>query len=341
MLSRAHPFGYADPRRLHSEGRQARTLLDNARAALAQGLGVRAEEVVLTSSGTVAVHLGLLGLMEYADGLVAGAADHSAVLETGRWLAGKGKGFRTVPVDRLGRCDPADLRGEPGEVVAWAPTNHEVGTRQEPPGNHSGPVFLDARASGGRLPLPDRWDVAALSAHQWGGPPGIGVLLVRNGARWRNPWPADDRADDRAAGFENIPAALAAGAALQALVQERDELNARHRQLIDRLREQVSRLPDIDLHGDPDRRAPHLLAFSCLLVNGEALVTELDRRGFAVTSGSACTASALEPSHVLVAMGALTHGNIRVSLTRESTEADLDAFVAALAESLSKLRAEL
>ena len=334
MLARANTFGYADPRRLHSEGRQARSLLDNARAALAQGLGV------LTSSGTAAVHLGLLGLMEYADGLVAGSADHSAVLETGRWLAARGKSFRTAPVDRLGRCDPAGWRADSDEVVAWQAANHEVGTLQQPP-THAGPVFLDARASAGRLALPQNWDAAALSAHMWGGPPGVGVLLVRAGARWRNPWPSDDRADPRSPGFENIPAALAAGAALQALALERTELNTRQHRLIERLRQRVSQLPDVDLHGDPYERLPHLLAFSCLFVNGEALVSELDRRGFAVASGSACTASALEPSHVLVAMGALTHGNLRVSLTRETTEADIDRFAQALAESLVALRAEL
>jgi cysteine desulfurase len=91
--------------------------------------------------------------------------------------------------------------------------------------------------------------------------------------------------------------------------------------------------------GDPDDRLPHLVTFSVLYVNGERLVVELDRRGFGVASGSACTASTLEPSHVLAAMGALTHGNVRVSLSRETSEADVDAFCAALPDVVAGLRA--
>ena len=86
------------------------------------------------------------------------------------------------------------------------------------------PLFVDACASPGRLPLPDGWAAAAASAHKWGGPAGVGVLLVRKGARWRNPFPGDDRVDERTTGFENVPAALAAAAALQAVVAERDEV---------------------------------------------------------------------------------------------------------------------
>ena len=89
-------------------------------------------------------------------------------------------------------------------------------------------------------------------------------------------------------------------------------------------------IPDVEVVGDPVDRLPHLVTFSCLYVDGEALVTELDRLGFGVASGSACTASTLEPSHVLAAMGALTHGNVRLSLTRDTTEADVDGFLAVL-----------
>jgi cysteine desulfurase len=95
---------------------------------------------------------------------------------------------------------------------------------------------------------------------------------------------------------------------------------------------------DVDVVGDQVARLPHVLTFSCLYVDGESLVTELDRRGFAVASGSACTASSLEPSHVLAAMGALTHGNVRVSLTRDTTEADVDRLVATLPDVLALLR---
>src|SRR3954468_7913406 len=320
--------GYADPRRLHTAARNARLILDNAREAVAEALGVRREEVSFTASGTDAVHRGLLGVAG-ADATVAHpAVEHSAVLHALAWRPD----LRATPlaVDRRGRVDLPGI-GAP-DVLELQSANHEIGTLQPvaEAGATGTPVFMDACASMGRLPLPDGWSVAAASAHKWGGPAGVGVLLVRKGARWRAPFPTDDRADTRGAGFENVPGALAAAAALQAVVAERDEVGRRQRGLVDRLRAGLAGLEDIDLVGDPVRRLPHVLTFSCLYVDGESLVTELDRFGFAVASGSACTASSLEPSHVLAAMGALTHGNVRVSLGRETTAADVDRLLAVL-----------
>jgi cysteine desulfurase len=342
VLEQALEWGYADPRRLHGPARTARLLLDNAREATAEALGVRPDEVTFTASGTHAVHLGVLGLLagqaRRGDRLVATAVEHSAVMHAGEWHAARGGTFETVPVDRHGRVLPADIDAT---VLCIQSANHEVGTLQpvaEVAGATDAPVFMDACASAGRLPLPDGWSVAAASAHKWGGPAGVGLLLVRKGVRWRNPFPGDDRVDERGTGMEDVPAALAAAAALQALVAERDEVNARQAALVDRLRAGVTRIPDADVVGDPDDRLPHLVTFSFLYVDGEAIVTELDRRGFAVASGSACTASTLEPSHVLAAMGALTHGNVRVSLTRDTSEIDVDRLLVALPEVVSRIR---
>ena len=189
---------------------------------------------------------------------------------------------------------------------------------------------MDACASMGRLPLPD----GLVGGRRLGaqvGRPGRGRRAAGpQGRPWRNPFPEDDRVDERVAGFENVPAALGAAAALQAVVAERDEVNARQHALVDRIRARVAEIPDTEVVGDPVDRLPHLVTFSFLYVDGEAIVDALNRRGFEVASGSACTASTLEPSHVLAAMGALTHGNVRVSLTRDATEADVDAFLAAL-----------
>jgi len=107
------------------------------------------------------------------------------------------------------------------------------------------------------------------------------------------------------------------------------------------LRRVIGGLPDVEVVGDAERRLPHLVTFSCLYVDGEALVTELDRRGFGIASGSACTASTLEPSHVLAAMGALTHGNVRLSLTREASRDDVERFLDVLPEVVSSIRAEV
>ena len=337
--------GYADPRRLHGPGRDARLLLDNARAVVAECLGVRADEVTFTSSGTDAVHRGLLGLRRSSDARIAHTAvEHSAVVHAAAW---SGSEPVAVPVDRLGRVSPADVAraaAAPGVgVVAIQAANHEVGTVQ-PVGElelpTDVPLFLDACASMGRLPLPDGWAVAAGSAHKWGGPAGVGVLVVRKGVRWISPFPGDDRIDERSSGFENVPAALAAAAALRAVIDEREEVGARQRALIDRVRAAVAALPDVEVVGDPVARLPHLVTFSCLYVDGEALVTELDRQGFGVASGSACTASTLTPSRVLEAMGVLTHGNLRLSLSRDTTEADVDGFLAALPHVVRTIRTE-
>ena len=350
VLLAALDRGYADPRRLHRTGRDARLLLDNAREATADALGVRPDEVTFTPSGTHAVHLGLLGLLRGSrrgSAVVHSAVEHSAVRHAVAW--GADGSDQEVRVDRSGLVDRdglAEGARSPGVgVVALQTANHEVGTLQPVGGLElpdDVPLFTDACASMGRLPLPDGWAAAAGSAHKWGGPAGVGVLLVRKRARWRNPFPGDDRADERSTGFENVPAVLAAAAALQAVVAERDEVNARQHELVDVVRRRVAaEVPDVEVVGDPDRRLPHLVTFSCLYVDGEALVTELDRRGFGIASGSACTASTLTPSHVLEAMGVLTHGNVRLSLQRDTTRADVDAFCDALPGVVAEIRSRV
>jgi cysteine desulfurase len=348
VLLAALDRGYADPRRLHRAGRESRLLLDNAREATADALGVRPDEVTFTPSGTHAVHLGLLGLVRGSrrgDAVVHPAVEHSAVRHAVEW----GARAVEVGVDRYGRVLGDDLEASAAAdgvgVVALQTANHEVGTLQ-PLGElelpEDVPVFTDACASMGRLPLPGGWVAAAGSAHKWGGPAGVGVLLVRKRARWRNPFPGDDRVDERATGFENVPAVLAAAAALQAMVAERDEVGARQHELVDVVRRRVAaEVPDVEVVGDPDRRLPHLVTFSCLYVDGEALVTELDRHGFGIASGSACTASTLTPSHVLEAMGVLTHGNVRLSLQRDTTRADVEAFCDVLPGVVREIRSRV
>ena len=350
VLERALDRGYADPRRLHQPAREARLMLDNARAVVAECLDVSPDHVTFTPSGTHAVHLGVLGLLagraRQGDLLLASRVEHSAVLHAGSWHAARGGRFETVEVDARGRVSPGSVaaaaapHGEPA-VVAIQSANPEVGVVQpvsEVAEAVDSPVFVDACASTGRLPLPDGWAAAAASAHKWGGPAGVGVLLLSRGARWRNPFPGDERIDERAAGFENVPAALAAAAALRASLEERVQLAAEHASLTTFLADAVRSIPDTEVFLAPGDRLPHVLAFSCLYVDGEALVTELDRLGFAVASGSACTASSLEPSHVLAAMGALTHGNVRVSLGRDTDAAEVHRLAGVLPALVERLR---
>ena len=292
--------GYGDPVRLHGPGRNARLLLDNAREATAAALGVRPDEVSFTSSGTAAVHQGALGLLlgrrRVSPRLVHSAVEHSAVFAAADWWARNFGGTSdVVGVDARGRISPAGLDealDTSAGVLAVQSANLEVGTVQPLPrvaavaAEHEVPLFVDFAASAGRLDLPPGWSAAAASAHKWGGPAGVGLLLVRKGARWRAPFPTDDRADPRVSGFENVPAALAAAAALQAVVAERAAEGPRQHALVDRIRSGVAAsVPDVDVVGDPDDRLPHVVTFSCLYVEGEALVRELDRAGFAVSSG--------------------------------------------------------
>ncbi|MFB6396740.1 aminotransferase class V-fold PLP-dependent enzyme [Polymorphospora sp. 2-325] len=347
--------GWADPARLYTQARRARQLLDAARAATAETLGVRPDELSFTASGTTAAHAavlgGLAGRRRSGTVLVHSAVEHSAVLHAaGRHVAAGGSAV-PVPVDRLGRLDldawSAAVAGPGVALAALISASHEVGTVQPVAAaaracaDAGVPLYVDAAQSVGRVPLPDGWSVLTASAHKWGGPPGVGVLVVRKGTRWESPYPEDERESGRTPGVVNLPAVVAAAAALRAVAAEATAEAARLAALVDRIRSTVAAtVPDVEVVGDPVDRLPHLVTFSCLYVDGEALLHALDRRGFAVSSGSSCTSSTLRPSHVLEAMGVLSHGNVRVSLHRGTTEAEVTRFLAELPEVVAALRAE-
>ncbi|HEU4349347.1 MAG TPA: aminotransferase class V-fold PLP-dependent enzyme [Actinoplanes sp.] len=345
--------GWADPARTHGAGRRARLLLDAARGGVAEVLGARPDEVSFCASGTQAAQLavlgGLAGRRRAGGRLVHSAVEHSAVLHAAERHAAAGGEAVAVPVDRTGRVDAAAFAAEvarPGTALASLMTaNHEVGTTQPVDevvhhcAQHGVPLHTDAAQSLGRAPVPAGWSLLSASAHKWGGPPGVGVLAVRTGIRWTSPLPAGGPGERGVPGFPDVPAVVAAAASLRAVAGETAE-HARLRSLVDRIRVTVvARIPDVEVVGDPVDRLPHLVTFSCLYVDGEALLRELDRHGFAVSSGSACTADTLTPSHVLAAMGALTHGNVRVSLPRGTAAEDVDRFLAVLPGVVADLRA--
>jgi cysteine desulfurase len=348
--------GWADPARPYRAGRRARLLLDAARATVAEVLGARPDEVAFCASGTQAAQLavlgGLAGRRRAGARLVHSAVEHSAVLHAAERHAAAGGETEVVGVDRVGRVDAdafAAAVARPGTALASLLTaNHEVGTEQpvDVVGHHCAqhgvPLHTDAAMSVGRTPLPAGWSLLSASAHKWGGPPGVGVLVVRAGTRWVSPLPTGGgpgSGERGVPGFPAVPAIVAAAAALGAVAAETAE-HARLRALVDRIRATVAAtVPDVEVVGDPVGRLPHLVTFSCLYVDGEALLRELDRHGFAVSSGSACTADTLTPSHVLAAMGVLTHGNVRVSLPRGTAEADVDRFLAVLPGVVAELRA--
>ena len=353
VLMAALDDGWADPARLYGGARRARLLLDNAREVVASLVGARTDEVSFTTSGTQAVHLAVLGTAlgrrRVGNRLVVSAVEHSSVLFAAEAHQRAGGDVTHVPVDRAGRVDAevfADLLTDDTALACLQAANHEVGTVQPVDDVAAScaargmPLLVDAAQVVGRLPVPRGWTLLAASAHKWGGPAGVGVLAIRRGTRWRLPTPHDERGSGRVPGFEDVPGALAAAAALRARSEEAETLAVTHHGLIERIRAQVPLLvPDVEVVGHPTERLPHVVTFSCLYVDGEALLTELDREGFAVSSGSSCTASTLRPSHVLAAMGVLTHGNVRVSLTRTTSSAEVDRFLDVLPGVVERVRA--
>jgi cysteine desulfurase len=328
-------------------------LLEQARTEVAEALGARPDEVAFTSSGTQAIHLGVLGTLHgrrrAGRRLVTSAVEHSSVLHAAGIHERDGGSVETVGVGLTGAVDLSAFRkavlAEGTALACLQSANHEVGTVQ-PIAEAAAvcaeagvPLLVDAAQTAGRMPSPGGWSVLTASAHKWGGPAGVGVLVIRKGTRWRTPLPEDDREHRRVPGFENVPAIVAAAAALRATVAESGTESARLSALVNRIRTEVPRLvPDVEVIGDPVARAPHIVTFSCLYVEGEALLTELDKAGFAVSSGSSCTASTLRPSHVLEAMGVLTHGNVRVSLPRGTSATDVDRFLSVLPEMVRRIR---
>jgi cysteine desulfurase len=332
--------GWADPGKLYGQARQARQLFDAARGVVADILAVRAEEVLFCPSGSEACRRAIAGLLRgrarVGRTVVHSAVEHSSVLKAIH------DGVE-VGVDQLGRVDLAaftDAVGRDGvAAAALMSANHEVGTVQ-PVANAAAacweenvPLIVDAAQTIGRMAVPTGWSVLTGSARKWGGPAGVGLLVVRAGTRFR---PA------RLAPAEvSLPLVVAAAAALRAAAAEASAEDARLRQLVERIRSTVpATIPDVEVVGDPVDRLPNLVTFSCLYVDGEALLHALDRGGFAVSSGSSCTSSTLRPSHVLEAMGVLSHGNVRVSLHRESTPEQVDRFLAALPGIIAELRAQ-
>jgi len=343
--------GWADPAKLYTEGRRARRLLDGAREAIASVLGARTDEVSFASSGTLAAQLGVLGLLgarrRVGDAVVHSAVEHSCVLAA---VAHAGGPATAVAVDRLGRVDveeyAATLRPDTA-MAALISASHEVGTVQPVEGVAERcaaagvPLLVDASQTVGRAAVPGGWSVLTASARKWGGPSGVGLLVVRTGTRWRSPLPAEDAARGREPGGVPLPAALAAAVGLQAAAAESAAEDARLRPLVDRLRARIPELvDDVEVVGDPVDRLPHLVAFSSPFLDGETLLRSLDREGFSVSSGSSCSASALEPSHVLHAMGLLSHGSVRVSLHRDTTQSDVERFLEVLPRMAAEQRAD-
>ncbi|MFD4604297.1 cysteine desulfurase/sulfurtransferase TusA family protein [Streptomyces sp. NPDC058464] len=347
--------GWADPSRLYREGRKARMLLDAAREAAADAVGCRPDELTFTPSGTRAVHAGVAGALagrrRIGRHLIVSAVEHSSVLHSAEVFEAEGGEVTRVSVARTGAVEAESYASalRPGTALACLQSaNHEVGTVQpvaavaEVCRAAGVPLLVDAAQSLGWGRVEDGWSLLTASAHKWGGPSGVGLLVVRKGVRFAAQGASDERESGRAPGFENQPAIVAAAASLRAVRAEAEQEAVRLRELTARIRARVAELvPDVEVVGDAERRLPGIVTFSCLYVDGETLLHELDREGFSVSSGSSCTSSTLTPSHVLKAMGVLSEGNVRVSLPTGAAEADVERFLEVLPGVVAGVREKL
>ncbi|WP_061965501.1 cysteine desulfurase family protein [Demequina aurantiaca] len=341
--------GWADPNRLHVESRRARALVDGARGAIADVIGTQSEYLHFTASvslGFERVVTGICSARRGRDRIVASAIERDAMLDAATF-ATKGE-VDLVPVDRLGHLDLDALSAftsDPATAMAAVQhANHEVATVQRltdvaaVTSHHSVPLVVDATASIGHIESPQHWDALVANPADWGGPAGLGVVALRPQTRWLQAWPDGD---PWAPGGISVPLALAAAVALQERVEERERTATRLSSYIDEIRTAIDGLEDVTVIGDSEERLPHVLTAAFLYLDGEPLVSRLDRAGIAVGSGSACGKATFEPSRVLEVMGALTHGNLRIGLHPGVTHADVRRFIGVLPRVIADVKSDM
>lgn len=347
-LERSARGEVGDPGRLHTEGAAARAAVEIAREQVAALVGARPREVVFCSGATEAVAALCWGAaQDRGPHSVLSAVEHSSIRE---WAA---RGPATVVgVDRRGRVDAAELvaaiRDDSGLVhLQWA--NHEVGTLQPvvevaAAARERGVlVHTDATQALGKDPAL-RFDAIGVdlmtaSAHELGGPAGVGVLVVRRGVRLTPLVVGGDQERARRAGVEDVAAIVGFGAAAEAVGDRLAAEAARFARLSERVVAWAASAEGVEVLGDPVDRLPHLVCLGLEGVEPQPVLIGLDRAGVAVHSGSSCSSEALEPSPVLAAMGVDAERSLRVSVGWSSTDADVDRLLDALPRVLGELRA--
>jgi cysteine desulfurase len=321
---------WPDPTKLGTDSKSAALLLNEARETFASHLGIRSDEINFLGEPNLGFHLGISGLMSNEHRLVYSNIDRMEV-----FAIAESHSSKMLEVDPLGQLEFSELKKD--DVLALQLCNRETGLiqngRPKSPDQLAG-LFVDATASGTRIALPENWSTALWNSSSWAGPSGLGIFAVSKGADWKNPLPhLDGRVNPGPASLALI---VASALAIDSWVADEKNLEAKVAAINSDMRTYISsNIPDSDLApGGVD----HLISASFLYVNAEQLVTKLADKGYSVDSGSACSSTNMQPSHVLAALGVLTQGNIRLTIHHATTFEQVKEFLEVLSQTVSELR---
>ncbi len=346
-------FGNASS--IHHHGQHARAAVERAREAVARLLGCRAAEVVFTSGGTEADNLAIFGIAQAGDHVITSQIEHHAVLNACKRLEKRGVEVTYLPVDGEGLVDPDEVRKAlrpRTKLISVMMANNETGVIE--PVEQIGRVaaeadiyfHTDAVQAAGKIPIDVKrigCDLMSISAHKFHGPQGTGALYVRRGTLIDPLFYGGNHERQRRAGTENLPGIIGMGCAAEiALRGLQNGDMARIAKMRDRLESTL--LGEIDEAGVNSGAAPRVPNTSNIYfdhIEGEAMVIALDLKGLAVSTGAACSSGAIEPSHVLTAMGLRperARASIRFSIGKHNTEADIDFALSVIPATIARLR---
>jgi len=349
---------YGNPSSLYRFAFAGKQALEQARKDMAFCLNAAPEEIVFTSGGTESDNWALRGVAEALGKkgrhILVSSIEHHAILHTARALSRQGFEVEQLPVNREGRVEPEVLERmiRPDTIlVSVMLANNEIGTIQpihalaEIAHAHGAVFHTDAVQAVGHIPVDVKQlgvDLLSLSGHKFHGPRGIGALYIKKGTPILPFIHGGGQEKNRRSGTENVAGAVGMAAALMERTETMQEDMLRLTALRDRLIDGLLKLPKSRLTGPRKERLPSLasLVFEC--IEGESILLQMDARGICCSSGSACSSTSLEPSHVLLAIGLpheIAHGSVRLSLGEDATEADVDAIIENLTQVVNNLRA--
>lgn len=351
-----HSFG--NPSSLHQEGRLAAELLENARSQVARGIGAAPVEIIFTSGATEANNLALRGVLQAhlpeRRHLITSAIEHHAVLHTAQRLEEEGYLLSILPVDSRGQVDSRRLREAlraETALVSIMMVNNEMGAIQPIEElcaitkKHGAIFHTDAVQGMGSLPLDVHQlgvDLLSLSAHKIYGPKGVGALFVREGLQLEPLLTGGPQEHQLRAGTENLPGIVGLGVAVEVISREKEAERARLSALRKSFITQIKqRIPETIIHGGDMHQAAHILSVAFPDVDAEMLLFRLDQAGISASMGSACNAEAIEPSHVLLALGLsqnIIGATLRFSMGRGTTEDQIDYVLQVLPELVEQCR---